>query len=267
MRSRFLKACFQALGLLCLASHAHALLLLDPNWPELARNCGVAIQALRPEIDERARELRVHPSVILAMIDQESQGDCQRVRHEKNGTDSVGLFQINSGTPGFARCTEDQLRQVEGSGSIDELRQGPQCIENPVFSLAKMAEVWKAKERTLKLPFFNVRIRGESTRFEGFPELDQHPEFRIRLLLAAFNGGEVWMAEAATIITQLNLEKRFKLNKYRWPDFESVLLQRVVSVADRQRIIGWKGRLEAFAQSNVNYVKEVLATAKVRFKR
>ncbi len=263
-----LKAVLSLLFFVCAAEARASFLAFDTHALALDPSCGVSLQGLRAEIEARAREVMIPVPVLLALIQEESRGSCTAKKNERDGSTSMGLVQINSKTTGYVACSSDDLSKIAGSRTLAELRLAPKCIANPVFNLKLMAQVFKQKERALKLPELRVRLGGKIFFFDGFPELDRHPQFRLNLLLAAFNGGEVWVAETAELIAQINLERNgVKLNKYSWSDFESVLVRQALTLADQRRLIGWRTRLQSMAEVNAAYVRDILEAAKTRFRR
>jgi hypothetical protein len=224
-----------------------------PGRIELSSNCGISYHDLRPELRRISQSIDVPLSEVQALFSVESAGNCRAVNQTRaqarKGKASLGLFQIEtelSATDGVRSCSSEgedsETARIAGIHTLQEMAQGPQCVQNPVFAARVMADRYSDNERMLK----SAVVRDCSKPFRGLPRMDEFPEFKRQVLRSAYNGGACWVAEAASLAEESNrAEGKPIYDIYNWNDLKAAML------------LPESKRKQSWAEVNIEYVDRV----------
>jgi hypothetical protein len=177
------------------------------------RSCGISITDFSREIQRRAEYAGVPADILLTLMVKESAGACWAIKDETNGTKSLGLFQINTGSTRYPRCTlaqKDELKKM----SIAQMYKGPGCVENPVVNLHEAIRILSAKTQAL--------TRSQApTGFDEKRLKDRDGKWNRnmwRLAVAAYNGGERWVLKAKQDLETFAQKHGETLDAHNWED-------------------------------------------------
>ena len=247
---------------------------LDSIRARFKESCGIHLRSFIPEVVRQAREIGFPPSTLLAIMTQESSGNCM-TDHYENGGYSVGLFQVRSNR--FPMCTETEKDQIRSATTLEELRYSPRCLQNPVVNLAEAIHVLKEKEAVLTAEKFHftpieyTSSRGEAVftgaTVKGFDRslvratgARPNPN-TCSLVISAYNGGELWVFRAKRDLEIFNEKNHEHYQPENWEDLRLFYLRRHLNRYNgvQEQLFGRRevGRDEAKSISNLSYVDNV----------
>lgn len=219
-------------------------------------SCGISWYDFKKEIYRETGNDREMVVLMRRLMMQESSARCQIVNSEADRTSSKGLFQINSETGRYGRCSQSDKNALK-KASIETMKTKYQCIENPIVNLREAVWVLKGKERYLKSAGFDL---DQMTKKD-----------RQRLIFSAYNGGEHWVETAKKDLETFNSKQGTNLNYNNWEDLRLFYLRRALNYKEQKQHFGsyisWvKGKRNRKLQrrglvpaiSNLAYVEAVI---------
>ncbi len=220
-------------------------------------SCGLPLSDFTTVVKARAAANGVPPEILLALMTQESSGKCYALNSEKDTTSSIGLFQINSRSSSYPRCTNAQKNILKSLGHSSRLASGPRCLENPVINLEESIRILKDKQRIL--------TSGKN----GFDASQLNSTDLWRLTASAYNGGPGWVLQAKKDLEQFNAKNKTALSAYNWEDLRLFYMRRWLNRDQQAAAFGnvAKGRKKEFSILNLAYAENVIgrdATGKSR---
>lgn len=192
-------------------------------------SCGISFNSFKNEIKRIASREGLPSEILFSMMTQESSGKCFILNSEANNTTSVGLFQVSSRTSHYSRCTSSQKETLRSLSTLAEMKNGPQCLENPVVNLKEAVRILKSKLNEVTREDFRVSL-GE--RYEGFDRSrlknrdGEYTDLAWRLAISAYNGGERWPLRAKYDLEQFNRKHGTELSPYNWEHLRVFYLRR-----------------------------------------
>jgi len=193
------------------------------------KSCGFPLESFVPEVKRQADAAGMSSQfLLLSLMVQESSGHCFRTSSETNRTRNRGLLQINSKTANYRACNDSQKRALKKM-SIDQMRQGPKCLENPVLNLEEAIRVLKSKLDLLTRS--NIGVSRNET-YKGFDPARLKTsdggwsDEAWRLAVSAYNGGERWVLRAKHDLEAFNKKFDAKTDPYNWEDLRVFYLRR-----------------------------------------
>ncbi|MBK7892237.1 MAG: transglycosylase SLT domain-containing protein [Bdellovibrionales bacterium] len=221
---------------------------LDHLEQNVRSSCGFPANELTSLIKSRAEASGVPAEILLALMTQESSGKCFVLNSETDRTQSVGLFQINSDSAKFPRCTAEQKRQLRAVGSAYKLSQAPRCLENPIVNLDEAIRIIKINKTYLT-----------QNPPKTFDEKQLSEADLWRLVASGYNGGSGWVLKAKTDLERFNAANGTSLNPHSWEDLRLFYLRRWLSRKDEKQFFGTTtaGRSKSNAISNLAYAENL----------
>jgi hypothetical protein len=186
---------------------------LAKMYSNFKNSCGFPLTEFTSLVKQRATANGVPPEIMLSLMTQESSGKCYALNSEQDTTQSVGLFQINSASSRYPRCTNEQKNILKNLGHSSRLSQGPRCLENPLVNLEESIRILKDKRETL------------TTARDGFDPSKLDETSAWRLAVSAYNGGPRWVLEAKKDLEQFNAKNGTNLSAYNWEDLRIFYLR------------------------------------------
>jgi hypothetical protein len=226
-------------------------------YSNFQKSCGLPLLEFTSAVKERAKSAGVPPEILLSLMTQESSGKCYALNSERDTTQSVGLFQINSASSRYPRCTNAQKNILKNLGHASRLSQGPRCLENPLVNLDESIRILKDKRRTL--------TSGKN----GFDETRLSETDAWRLAVSAYNGGPRWVLEAKKDLEKFNAKNGTELSPYNWEDLRLFYLRMWLNRNQQNSNFGSmaNGRSRQNSIINLAYAENVMgreATATTR---
>lgn len=230
---------------------------LAKMYKNFRNSCGFPLLEFTSLVKQRATQAGVPPEILLSLMTQESSGKCYALNSEQDTTQSVGLFQINSASSKYPRCSNQQKAVLKNLGHASRLAQGPRCLENPVINLEESIRILKDKRRIL------TSARG------GFDESKLTSKDAWRLAVSAYNGGPKWVLEAKKDLEQFNAKNGTHLSAYNWEDLRIFYLRMWLDRHQQNADFGSmaNGRSKQNSIINLAYAENVIgreATATTR---
>lgn len=230
---------------------------LAKMYSNFKTSCGFPLLEFTKVVKERATDAGVPPEILLSLMTQESSGKCYALNSEQDTTQSVGLFQINSASSRYPRCTSSQKNILKNLGHASSLSQGPRCLENPLVNLEESIRILKDKRHTL------TSVSG------GFDESKLSETDAWRLAVSAYNGGPRWLLEAKKDLEKFNSKNGTRLSPYNWEDLRIFYLRMWLDRNQQNSNFGTmaNGRTKDNSIINLAYAENVMgrdATATVR---
>lgn len=234
-------------------------------------SCGVDLESYIPYVKAHADAAGVPADLLLSILTQESSGRCNIINSESNRTQSVGLFQINTGNSKYRRCSSEQKRRLK-TLTIDQMYSNALCLENPIVNLSESIRILKEKVNTLTRPTIRLHTANGVETYRGFdPERmkDQNgnwtPEMW-RLVASAYNGGERWVLRAKHDLETFAYQHKEPLDAHNWEDLRVFYLRRHLDRYSNGHDYFFKnrlrGRAEHFALSNLAYAENMVPRQK-----
>lgn len=221
---------------------------LDHLEQNVQSSCGFQASELTTLIKNRAEASGVPAEILLALMTQESSGKCFVLNSETDRTQSVGLFQINSDSAKFPRCTAEQKRQIRAVGSAYKLSKAPRCLENPIVNLDEAIRIIKINKTYL--------TQNPPKTFDD-KQLSETDLWR--LVASGYNGGAAWALKAKTDLERFNAKNGTSLNPHSWEDLRLFYLRRWLSRKDEKQFFGATtgGRSKSNSISNLAYAENL----------
>lgn len=234
----------------------------------LRKSCGLSLSAIAKEVKHQANAAGVPADILLSIMVQESSGRCNILNSETNDSQSVGLFQVNSKSSPYRRCTSGEKKWLYGK-SIEQLRTGPACLENPVVNLYESIRILKAKANLLTKPRITlISASGTKETYEGFdPRLMKNSDGTWsddlwRLAVSAYNGGERWVLRAKSDLTTFNQKHGSRLRADNWEDLRVFYLRRYLDRTQNGHDVYFgnrrTGRSEENSINNLAYAENIV---------
>jgi hypothetical protein len=199
------------------------------------QSCGFDLKTFLPMVREKAIAAGYRSDFFVATIVQESMGKCFDDRHEKNRSQSVGLFQVsnrdamkNSRLP---RCSAEQKADIKQTALADMEKEGPHCLENPVLNLNEAIRVMDEKFANL-----TAKVSGGFDRSKMRDAKGLYTKDAMRLAASAYNGGETYVKQAKRDLDAFNSENHTKLSAYKWEDIRLFYFRRFLSREDKKEM-------------------------------
>lgn len=158
----------------------HGRNIIDPIKENFETSCGnISFENYISEvlICESCKN-KVPPALVLSMMALESSGACFS---SGDGGDSHGLFQINVKFHKNPPVCNNQQKAKIQNASLSKLKNGLQCLDNPVTNIKKSIEILKNSYRS---------VNGSHSNFEcQSSNMNTHYTNQWRKALAGYNGG------------------------------------------------------------------------------
>lgn len=224
---------------------------VDEVRDNFRKSCGVSLESFLPVIKQRAEASGIPMHFLLGLMTQESKGRCFILNSESDETQSIGLFQINSDSSKFKRCTSAQKETLRASGSVDRLANGPRCLENPLVNLDESIRILQDKKQILS------QGNGEVAGFD-FSRLSEDDVWR--LTASAYNGGQRWVFSAKKDLETFNQKNGTSLSASNWEDLRLFYMRSWLNRDERAQMLGStnEGRSRKNAITNLAYVEAVV---------
>jgi hypothetical protein len=149
-------------------------------------------------LKSQALKNNIPVDIVLGLMTQESSGKCMAQHNEHNGTASIGLFQINTGTSTIKSCVSQTGVAVPRS-----------CLNNPFTNLDEAIRVLRQK-------FKRVNSRYPVGNPKDMVHLDKSSRDNWRKTLSAYNGGEGYVFQGYTDINKFNSTYGTDLDPDAW---------------------------------------------------
>ncbi len=151
------------------------------------KTCGMDFYKFLGELKEEALTKGIPPEILLGMMSQESEGKCDAVHKDSNGTYSVGLFQINTASTSL---------------KFGDLKNPQKNMKEAIRILIdKYKKVNKGKSPRSKIP---VKMMSEE-------ELTKWKK-----ALSAYNGGEGHLYQSEKDLRAISKRYGLKLDPEDW---------------------------------------------------
>lgn len=221
---------------------------LDHVNRNFRESCGFSLSEFAPIIKEQARSRGVPAEVLMGILTQESSGRCYVLNSETDKTQSVGLFQINSLSTKFPRCTTAEKSILKRLGSAARLATGPRCLENPIVNLQESIRLLTSMKSTL--------VSGRN----GFDESKLDHTDLWRLVASSYNGGARWALQAKKDLEEFNRTNRTALDSHNWEDLRLFYLRRWLGRDSQQNLFGRNssGRSKENSIANLSYTENIV---------
>jgi hypothetical protein len=146
----------------------------------------------------KAQQNNIPVDILLGLMTQESSGKCMARHDEQNGTASIGLFQLNTGTSPIKSCAVTPGVLINRS-----------CLNNPYTNLEEAIRVLRQKFKRVNSVYPNKTHRDL---------VGQNKEGRDlwRKTLSAYNGGEGHVFQAYKDIEKFNSTYKTDLDPDAW---------------------------------------------------
>ena len=218
--------------------------------------CGFEVSQFIPIVKSRAQQSGVPASLLMSMMTQESSGRCYALNSESDKTQSVGLFQINSASSKFPRCTTAQKEVLRNIGSASRLATGPRCLENPVVNLDESIRILTGMKASL-------------TGANGFDAGKLPSDDLWRMAVSSYNGGSRWVLQAKRDLESFNAVHGTSLSAYKWEDLRIFYMREWLNRDQKSLAFAnnYEGRSRENAVNNLTYAENVVgrpATATTR---
>lgn len=222
---------------------------LDAIRRNFKETCGFSLDSFMPVVKARAEKAGVPADLVMGLMTQESAGRCFSLNSEKDSSQSLGLFQINSSnlkSLGYPRCTTEQKNILKTLGTPTRLASGPRCIENPLFNLDASLNLLKGMKNTLE------RSGVDENNFEG-------KDFW-RLVASSYNGGPRWVLNAISDLRAFNARNGTQLSPHKWEDLRLFYMRAWLDRDERVTMLGSSnaGRSKSNSVDNLVYAENVL---------
>lgn len=217
-------------------------------YEKFENSCGFPLEQFIPIVKARAEEADVPPEILMGLMTQESSGRCHILNSEKDASQSVGLFQVNSESSRVPRCTSGQKEILHGLGSASRLATGPRCLENPLVNLDESIRILKGFKATL------------TNDASGFDESLLSTEDMWRLSVSSYNGGAKWPLQAKKDLESFNAINGTSLSAYNWEDLRLFYMRSWLDRGQRSAAFGSSntGRLREYSVSNLAYAENIV---------
>ena len=237
---------------------------------------------------------------IIAMMAHESRGECWA-----QGQGGSGLFQINPNPRAkstiFSRCTKEERSKLHAimNVNLNELKTGPQCLENPLVNLQESVRLLGEKRRHVLSVFKAIDTSPYLPPGETIDSFfKKNKKFHLQLILSAYNGGHQYLRHAikaidkynkkidsqnqkidlqiaslheeqssleekASILSKLNSQKENlppRRSPLKWEDLRTFYFSRAINPIIKDRAIT-RGRDLKKAIINVGYVEGLLGSS------
>lgn len=176
--------------------------------------CGFDLADFVPEVERAARAHNVPSRVLLAIMAQESTGNC----HLNDNQPNKGLFQINPNSKrrDIPLCTSAQKAQLRRIGDVRALRNGPQCLDNPVINAFEGARILRAKMDAVMNVLPAQSFRGN---------LNGYNSSAWRIAAQSYNHGEKWVMDAYNDMKIFNRRHQTNYSPTNWEDLKVFYLR------------------------------------------
>lgn len=151
--------------------------------------CGMSFDKFLPILKEEAISKGIPPEIMLGIMSAESEGRCDAINQDANGTYSVGLFQINTDS------TKKNFAQLKDP--IQNLRE----------SIRILVDKYK-KVNSGKSPKSKVAVKLMS----------ENEKTLWRKALSAYNGGEGHLYQSESDLLSFNKRYGLKLDTEDWQE-------------------------------------------------
>lgn len=208
---------------------------------QLSGTCGRS--GLVQTIAEECQKAGIPPELLLAMLQQESAGNCTAVGPDR--PPSIGLFQIaeNGISAGISFCQPNDASAVNN----------PNCIQNPLTNLREAIRILRSKFKS---------VNDRFPQPPPTPVASQSPAERDlwRKAIMAYNGGQAYVFQAYNDIKSFNAKFHTNYNPDNWEVRRLFLFRMALAENGRNyhdNNYRWK-RSQANAVSNLAYTELAL---------
>ena len=212
------------------------------------KSCGFPLSEFTPIVKSRAEQSGVPAEILMALMTQESSGRCYVLNSETDRTQSVGLFQINSRSTKYPRCTNEQKNILRSLGRASRLATGPRCLENPIVNLDESIRLLTSMKKTL--------TSGSS----GFDAETTDSSDLWRMVVSSYNGGPRWVLQAKKDLEEFNRKNGTKLQAGNWEDLRLFYMRRWLNRNQQIENFGSvvNGRSQENSVANLAYAENVV---------
>lgn len=199
------------------------------------------------EAKELTRKADIPLDMFLATMTQESAGKCDTIHYEKNGTKSIGLFQINTGTAELKECGETI------NNAFDD-----ECLDSPIGNLNEAIRVFRDKYKAVN------GTMPESPAPKTFFGLKERQRDLWRKALSAYNGGEGHVFQGFKDIRTYNEQFNAQLDPDDWDIRRIFMLRKSIEhrggnlLSDKTSYVYRRSTHNAL--SNLGYVESILSS-------
>lgn len=212
------------------------------------KSCGFPLSEFTPIVKSRAEQAGVPPEILMALMTQESSGRCYVLNSETDRTQSVGLFQINSRSAKYPRCTNEQKNILRNLGHASRLATGPRCLENPIVNLDESIRLLTSMKHTLTSGSsgFNARTTDSTDLW--------------RMVVSSYNGGPRWVLQAKKDLEEFNRKNGTNLQAGNWEDLRLFYMRRWLNRNQQIENFGSvvNGRSKENSVANLSYAENVV---------
>jgi len=201
-----------------------------------------------------SKKNNVPADLLLGLMTQESSGRCGSSNKEGDGSKSVGLFQLNTGT-----TTQNGTTTSKSCGDDKNSLLNPECLENPFQNLSEAIRVLKKKYKTVN----NSYPDGGEIKFKDHT-FDQRNSWR--KAIAAYNGGEGYIFQAYRDIQKFNKEHGLNIDADNWEVRKIFMLRKALEDKSGRLLSKDKSfkyrRSEENTIGNLRYVEAIISSEK-----
>lgn len=192
----------------------------------------------------KAMQNNIPVDILLGLMTQESSGKCMARHNEKNGTASIGLFQINTGSSSINSCTSTPGVLINRS-----------CLNNPYTNLEEAIRVLRQKFKRVNSSYPNRTHRSLVGHNKKGRDL-------WRKTLSAYNGGEGHVFQGFKDIEKFNSIYKTDLDPDAWEIRRIFMLRNAIEKRGGKilgREIGQKYRRSTRnSLNNLSYVDSII---------
>jgi hypothetical protein len=216
--------------------------------------CPLHFADFKDEVMTQSKASAIPAEILFSIMQVESIGKCSAARSEWDDSFSIGLFQVNTRSSIYPKCTYQQLRQLKHKLSLVTLKaEKLKCLQNPLVNLTEAIRILKEKYK-----FVN---KEDSTSTKAWIEMNAHDRDGWRKAIAAYNGGQVYIIQAYNAVLNFNKKYKANLDANKWDVRRAFLLREMVdadmpSKKDQKEFI-IKRRAIASNLINMHYVDRI----------
>jgi len=214
---------------------------------DVKKNCGpLSFNKIKEFITKETKLKNIPSNLMLGVMSQESTGKCFAINNEANGSASVGLFQINTGSSKISRCSADEMSRLWASSEIREI---PKCLQNPYHNIKEATRIMKGKYKRV-----NDIEPKKSVVNSTWSELSSQEKNLWKKAVSAYNGGEGGVFQAYYDLKGLGIKNLDDWEQRRILIFRKELEKNGHRFSNKDRYV--KGTQSAMI--NVEYVDNIL---------